>query len=509
MATDAEKLQESENARKYWRDRYEEARKKNRDLGWEIGDLKEEIRKLSRRNERLAKENEELKMKLAETGAERDRLKVVASKDSSNSSFPTSKDRPWRKPVANSREKSGMKPGGQPGHKGHARKVPEADMTREVELELDDATILAQGLKPTGEVVEKSVVGVRLLVEVTKYRAHVYISADGKKVHAPFPEGVGHNEMSYSPALKTFLYYLIAKANVSRRGAAEFISMLSGGKVKPSTGFVDGLMDEFASKATPELNEIFLALAQAPQMHVDFTNAAVDGKSKQVLVCCNADASLYLFRDHKGHKGVEGSPLEHFKGLVYHDHDTTFFSYGMTHQECLVHIKRYLKGVVDIEKDRPWAQKMLDLFNEFFALTDEDRRNMSRSDRLALEERYSLILNDALRDYEENPPSKVLGDGYRLASRMMRYKDDCLRFLQDPDIELENNLSERKLRQVRRKMNQMTTFRSMAGGAAYCAGLSLIETVKDRGSDVLSKMLEIFSRPELQKKESLSPPATC
>src|SRR5699024_428370 len=49
------------------------------------------------------------------------KLRAQLNRDYENSSIPSSKTIRHKK-IANSREKSGKKPGGQPGHKGHCRK---------------------------------------------------------------------------------------------------------------------------------------------------------------------------------------------------------------------------------------------------------------------------------------------------------------------------------------------------------------------------------------------------
>ncbi len=51
---------------------------------------------------------------------------------------------------------------------------------------------------------------------------------------------------------------------------------------------------------------------------------------------------VYFTRSKKGHKGVEGT--------VVQDHESTFYQYGSDHQECLVHVLRYLKARAILQK---------------------------------------------------------------------------------------------------------------------------------------------------------------
>ena len=74
----------------------------------------------------------------------------------------------------------------------------------------------------------------------------------------------------------------------------------------------------------------------SPVMHVDCTNARVNGKSTQVFVCAIPEGkALYFAREKKGHEGVKGTVAEDYQGILVHDHERTFYSYGSGHQECL------------------------------------------------------------------------------------------------------------------------------------------------------------------------------
>ena len=70
----------------------------------------------------------EIRLQYYETAAELEeergknlKLRAQINRDYKNSSIPSSKSIK-RKKIANSREKTGRKPGGQPGHPGHRKK---------------------------------------------------------------------------------------------------------------------------------------------------------------------------------------------------------------------------------------------------------------------------------------------------------------------------------------------------------------------------------------------------
>lgn len=61
---------------------------------------------------------------------------------------------------------------------------------------------------------------------------------------------------------------------------------------------------------------------------------------------------------------MQSIPLENYLGIVIHDHDTTFYLYGLRYQECRQHNIRYTKGSIEDESDREWNTKMLGLLRE-------------------------------------------------------------------------------------------------------------------------------------------------
>lgn len=63
-------------------------------------------------------------------------------------------------------------------------------------------------------------------------------------------------------------------------------------------------------------------------MYTDFTASKVNGENKAAMVCTDGKHTLYFARDHKGHKGIQGTPVEDYQFTLVHGHDTTFLSYG-------------------------------------------------------------------------------------------------------------------------------------------------------------------------------------
>jgi len=203
---------------------------------------------------------------------------------------------------------------------------------------------------------------------------------------------------------------------------------------------------------------------------------------------------MFYARDKKGHEGVKGTVLEHYQGILIHDHDRTFYSYGKLHQECLVHILRYLVGSMENEMNRRWNRQMWDLIREMIHHRNSlpDGEGVSSEIAEIYEMRYRKILEAAEAEYEYEPASKYYMDGYNLQKRLREYKDSHLLFLYDSSVPTNNNLCERLLRQLKRKLRQMMTFRSFESLEYYCTSLGLLGMLRGESKNLYRSVSEIF-----------------
>jgi hypothetical protein len=433
------------------------------------------------------------------------KLTAQVNRDFENSSLPSSM-MIARKPITNSREKTGRKPGGQIGHDWHPRKMYEPTESHEIpapdeyannpEYELTDLFARRQNVK------------IFVGHEVTEYYTAIFRhKKTGALVHADFPAGY-ENEVNYDGSVKAFAFLLGNECNVSHDKTRSFISELTGGEIELSKGMLNGLTKEFSSKTEAELKESVKTILASPVVNIDFTNGNVGGKSAQILIGAapGTSAALFIAREHKGHEGVKGTPLEGYQGILIHDHELTFYSYGTGHQECMQHNCRYLKGSIENEKALTWNTKMQELVREMLHW----RKGLGENDELdkdivaAFEKRYDEILEIAREEYEYEPPSKYYKEGYNLYKRLVVYKENELLFLHDKRVPANNSLCERLARLYKRKQKQAMTFRSFESLGYLCNSLSVLYTLRTNGKNTFEQVTEIFNRPRPKKAEILS-----
>lgn len=379
----------------------------------------------------------ETAVRLEEEQGKNLKLRAQINRDYENSSIPSSKIL-RKKKITNSREKTGRKPGGQPGHKGHCRKKQEptrpAVLLPPPEIVLED-----NSFKKTPKTIIKQRVGIRMLLDVTEYHADVYYSSQtGERVHAPFPAG---------------------KTEAERRSA-----------------YADMLL--------------------SPVMYTDCTNGRENGKGCQIYVCATPDGkALYFAREKKGHEGVKGTVTEDYQGILVHDHDRTFYNYGTDHQECLAHVLRYLKGSMDNEPDRTWNKDMHSLVQEMTHFRNglqpsEEPDSCKVSE---FEERYRKILETARKKYEDIPANDYYRDGYNLFLRMEKYMQKHLLFLHDLRVPATNNEAERLLRNYKRKQAQAVTFRSFENIDYLCQCMSMLVLMRlEEPENIFDRVSRIF-----------------
>ncbi len=252
---------------------------------------------------------------------------------------------------------------------------------------------------------------------------------------------------------------------------------------------------------------MFKALLGAPVMHVDGTSARVNGSNHNVVVCSNGVATMYFAREHKGHAGVSETPVETFGGILIHDHEACFYSYGTDHQECMVHIERYLKDSIENEENLTWNRQMLELIKEMIHENNIAPAEGIADEKIAaFETRYDAIVQIAAKEYGDNPPSEYYRDGYNLYLRMVEYKHNHLLFLSNPLVDPDNNLCERKARVLKGKINQAISLRSFEHLVYFCECLSVLDHLATDDKDHLYQSVkEVFKRekPANIKKEKL------
>lgn len=439
----------------------------------------------------------ELSEKTEELSGKVTKLTAQVNKDFENSSIPSSQQGLRRKKIPNTREKTERKCGGQPGHAGH--RLVQRQPDESYRLPDPQEYLENKDYFKSGEVIKRQKIIIEVTAKIVEYTPAVFRhKKTGSRVHAEFPKGYD-TDILYDSSVKAFAYLLSNEGNMSCGKIRCLLREISHGTIDMSEGTINRLTKEFSDKSVKERESIISDLMKSPVTNVDFTNANVNGYTGQVLIMAapETDAYIYMARDSKGHAGIKDTPLGNYVGTIVHDHDKTFYSYGMQHQECMQHNLRYLKGSQENEVNLEWNKKMYSLLCEMIHY----KKNMNNEQDLdkikGFEEKYDEIIELAKKEYEDEPPSDYYRDGYNLYLRLLQYKENQLLFLYDIRIPADNSLAERLARVFKRKQKQMMVVRSKENFEYLCNGLSIINTLRRRDTDNLyDTIIEIFDRPK-------------
>ena len=477
-----------------------ECEKEKASMQKELDRMEQKMREAFRqRDEALDKLREQkaavyqAKGELEEVKEKNEALTARIRKDYTNSSKPSSMD-PNHKKIANSREPSGKKPGGQPGHKHHPRKLHPVNESHEIEPLPEYAD--PSHFRPTGNIVRKQMVFFRVVPYVVEYHTSEYRDLRTRKtIHAPFPAGYV-NEVNYDSSVKGFAYMLNVGCNVSIDRVRTFMLDVSGGTVGPSTGMICNLSREFTKKTEAERNELFLKHLGADILHADFSFARKQGKQSAVMITATEDSVLYQAKAKKGNDGVKDTPVECYNGTLVSDHESAIAGHGKRHQECVSHVLRYVIASIENERKMEWNRKMRRWLrravSHWHAYSEDTAAAWTdMSDKLITQLKVILLI--AKREYEYIPPTKYFRDGFNLCKRMSASFEDYVLFLRDHSVPPTNNLAERCARKYKRKTHQMMSFRGDHGDEYLCNGLSVIETLRLQNKSVFNGLVERFA----------------
>lgn len=151
------------------------------------------------------------------------------------------------------------------------------------------------------------------------------------------------------------------------------------------------------------------------------------------------------------------------------------------------------------------ADKMLDIYKELY-LIERRAKRLNSATRLALRRRYSKPLLRKLRSMHVKnqktlSPTNLLcvAAGYAL-----RHWKSLTRFLKNPEIEIDNNASERAIKDLVLARKNFLFAGSDAGAEAIAIHLTLIASAKRNGHNPVEYLADVFSRINEMKTSELS-----
>lgn len=416
--------------------------------------------------------------------------------NSRNSSKPPSKDTD-RKKV--SKVKDGKKAGGQKGHEGVT--LQKVDNPDKIEVVKIDRQALPRGKYKDVGYESRQVFDINISRIVTEYQAQILEYDNGDQFVASFPEGVT-KAVQYGAELKAHSVYMSQHQLIPYNRIQDYFCNqlqipISAGTIYNFNHEAYDLLEGFEEEAKGKL-------ANSALLHVDETGININGDGHWLHSASNGLWTYFFPHKRRGIKAMdEIGILPEFMGTLCHDHWKPYYTYDCIHALCNAHHLRELTGVWEEEKHQ-WAKDTRELLKEICHTVNNAGGLLARSESEKYQQKYVMILQMA--DAECPPPDMTNRKGKRgpvkrtkarnLLERLLKYKDDVLRFMDDIIVPFTNNLSENDIRMTKVQQKISGCFRSMKGAKIFCRVRSYLSTCRKQKIKS-SQALEILFRGEL------------
>jgi transposase len=391
------------------------------------------------------------------------------------------------------------KPGGQPGHKGHALQPvanPDEVLPHAIPATCDCGLPLVPLLQESRQVFDLP----RPAMRVVEHQIFSASCSCGKIHRSLFPQGVTA-PTQYGPNIQALGVYLTHHHMLPFARCADILSDLSGSPVSAAT--ICAMSKGAATALTPQVELIKEQVQASSVVCADETGMRLGGGLSWLHVAVTETLTWMGIHANRGHAAMEEfGILRAFKGTLVHDGFAAYRAYdNCKHGLCNAHHLRELT-YVDEQFAQPWAKDMID----FLLLANKEVKaaagqELSAQRQEELRKHYDAIVSAG---HQANPPKPASGKRGRTAQpfpvnllrRLSEYADDVLRFTQDPAVPFTNNLGERTMRMLKVKQKVSGCFRTMPGARNFCITRSYLATLAKQGRDLLGALvLTMQGRP--------------
>ncbi len=430
-------------------------------------------------------------------------LERQQAKDSHNSSLPPSSDRFVRAPKS-LRHKSGKKPGGQPGHRGHhLRQVETPD-----EILIHPVLCCEQcqydlRTQPADMPERRQVIDLPAKrLWVTEHRVEEkQCPVCSHLTRAPFPAPV-LAPAQYGTSIQAVATYLVEGQAVPYARASQLLRELLG--VQLSAGSIATFVTTCHQQLAEMEIQLKATLVKARVIHQDETGLRVGTVGWWVHVCSTDRLTHYAAHPSRGRAALDAIGIaSQFRGTSVHDGLLSYQSYTFTQALCNVHHLRDLTFVEE-ELKQDWARKMKELLLDMKAEVERakalGRHELDMLVLARLLRRYDSILTEG---YQANPPPPApkkseqskrtpgrpkQSPARNLLDRLSEGKWAALRFLHDFAVPFDNNQAERDLRMIKVQQKVSGCFRTEEGVAMFCRIRSYLSTLRKQGIELLAAL---------------------
>ena len=465
-----------------------------RDLQWQLDCLND-----TRSSEGLTAA-EEAKAKIAALSDEVARLTAKLEHNSTNAGISTAKTAiDQKKRITNSREKTDLKKGGQPGHEKYEMAPFSEDEVTDTQVhELEACPNCGSHNLEEMDYTIKDEYDYKVVVKKIRNRFIEYKCLDcGKIVRCPYNGLVAKNQ--YGNVIQSMALSLMNLGFVSINRTRKILTGFTSDDITLSEGYLAKLQKRYAKKLLPFVDEVKTRMTSLPLLYWDDTVVFVD--TSRACLRFYGDDKLALYTAHL-HKDLESLidddilPSLSAGTVVMHDHNTINYHQGFVFRnvECIQHLERDLQKIIDIAH-HSWASDLKELITSWIhkrkGLIADGISSFSPVEVGDFISKVSSILERAWTEWSIDQNRYFSGDERALIFRLEKYSQNYFEWVKDFSIPTTNNLSERSLRFVKTKDKVSGQFQSIEYASYFAAIRTYLETCARNGVNEFTALLRL------------------
>jgi hypothetical protein len=389
---------------------------------------------------------------------------------------------PYAKPKTGKRRK---KPGGQNGHPGHSRPQPTC-IDRTENHQLPVCPHCGGELQRTGQTRTRIIEDIPddLKAETVEHTIHRdWCPGCQKQVEPKVLDALPQCTLGHrTVALAAWLYYGLA-VTISQI-VAVFNQHL---QLKLSAGGLMQMWHRLADILQPWYEQIRRCCLDAGVLCADETGWRVEGETWWLWCFSTDDATFYMLDESRGHPALDKFFVEEFNGVLVSDFWAAYDAVGRLHQKCWPHMLRELKEVDEgTENGGDWpefAKRLRRIYGDAIRLTAARGTLPSDAYDLRHAKLQSRMVDMAVTEWT-NPHAR------RLAKRLLKYGEYLLTFVEFEGVPADNNQAEREIRPA--VLMRKASYGNMSdrGARTRAVLMTVYRTLKRRGLDPLSVIVE-------------------
>lgn len=458
----------------------------------EVGRLNKTVNELTVENARLNRRIEALNVEIRALKNENKDLRERLSKyedpqppkNSSNSSVPPSKEgfgAEIKRRTSSLREKSGKKPGGQPGHEGNTRLMSDQpDETEDIQPNYcRECGRELSGIEGKEEYREECV-GVRIIPVIKRIRFLNKTCTCGYCNRVEYTKR--KNPVYLSSEIRALVVYLNIVMCMPYNRIISFLHDVM--HIDISEGSIRNFIEDAGGKADAICDRIATELVKSPVAGADESGFYVNGKLNWAWILQNPKLTLTWIAKGRGAKEMDDrfGPNALENTVLTTDRHSAYFTMNVKgHQICIPHLLRNLNYLNELDKNQNWSSRLQELLKK--AVHWRNTNPETIADTSTWMESLDKLLNENLDKFKK--PFRQIRNSLR------KLKDHVFYFLKDPRVPSHNNASEGGIRILKVKQKRSGGFRSQAGAEDFMAIHSVADTAKKNDFSRWDAILEL------------------